>query len=97
MKTSTLYAPTSIRPSSAIWPPTTSVAVKPTTIAMRMIGTKAELTRIALRFASRYALDAAETRVVSADSAVKLLIVAMPERLFASVAFTSATFSRTVA
>ncbi len=53
MKTSTENSPTARVPWMAKYPPIRRVAVKPARIAIRMIGPKAELKRIAALLASR--------------------------------------------
>ena len=84
-------------PSRVTKPPCSKVAVKPTRIAILINGTKAALSLIALRLASRYACEAALTRSTSSSSLVKLLIVLIPLKLLERSAFRSPTSFRTSA
>ena len=71
--------------------------MNPTRIANRMSGENAELSRIAPALALRYFSLSRAILAVSAFSAVKLFMVAMPPRLLASAEFTAAAWLRTAA
>ena len=71
--------------------------MKPTRMAIRMSGVKAEESLIAAWFASRYCSDASVTRSTSRASALNALIVVMPPMLLASWALIAAASSRTAA